>query len=76
MSHHFVVCYGKLFVLFKELIDRCRTLSVSQIPSHLQLRMERCWATPTSDPYSNIHYTFIADRSASGLFKLNADENA
>uniref|UniRef100_A0A3Q2WSA6 Si:dkeyp-110a12.4 n=1 Tax=Haplochromis burtoni TaxID=8153 RepID=A0A3Q2WSA6_HAPBU len=25
------------------------------------LRMERCWATPTSDPYSNIQYTFIAD---------------
>ncbi|XP_076013889.1 pancreatic secretory granule membrane major glycoprotein GP2 [Genypterus blacodes] len=25
------------------------------------LRMERCWATPTSDPYSNIQYTFIKD---------------
>ncbi|TNN78280.1 Pancreatic secretory granule membrane major glycoprotein GP2 [Liparis tanakae] len=23
--------------------------------------MERCWATPTSDPYSNIQYTFIRD---------------
>nr|XP_012776805.2 pancreatic secretory granule membrane major glycoprotein GP2-like [Maylandia zebra] len=36
-------------------------VKVFMIPSHLQLRMERCWATPTSDPYSNIHYTFIAD---------------
>ena len=27
------------------------------------LRIERCWATPTSDPYSNIQYTFISDRS-------------
>uniref|UniRef100_A0A3P8UZM4 Si:dkeyp-110a12.4 n=1 Tax=Cynoglossus semilaevis TaxID=244447 RepID=A0A3P8UZM4_CYNSE len=32
-----------------------------QIPAHLMLRIERCWATPTSDPYSNIQYTFIRD---------------
>lgn len=36
--------------------------TVSQIPAQLMLRMERCWATPTSDPYSNIQYTFIRDR--------------
>lgn len=38
------------------------TLFVSQIPAHLMLRIERCWATPTSDPYSNIQYAFIRDR--------------
>uniref|UniRef100_A0A3Q2Y713 Si:dkeyp-110a12.4 n=1 Tax=Hippocampus comes TaxID=109280 RepID=A0A3Q2Y713_HIPCM len=31
------------------------------IPAHLMLRMERCWATPTKDPYSHIQYTFIRD---------------
>ncbi|XP_075879358.1 pancreatic secretory granule membrane major glycoprotein GP2 [Nelusetta ayraudi] len=31
------------------------------IPAHLMLRIERCWATPTRDPYSNIQYTFIRD---------------
>ncbi|XP_030575458.1 uromodulin [Archocentrus centrarchus] len=36
-------------------------VKVFMIPSHLLLRMERCWATPTSDPYSNIQYTFIGD---------------
>lgn len=35
---------------------------VRQIPAHLMLRIERCWATPTNDPYSNIQYTFIRDR--------------
>lgn len=35
---------------------------VGQIPAHLMLRIERCWATPTRDPYSNIQYTFIRDR--------------
>lgn len=35
---------------------------VRQIPAHLMLRIERCWATPTRDPYSNIQYTFIRDR--------------
>ncbi|XP_049917561.1 pancreatic secretory granule membrane major glycoprotein GP2 [Epinephelus moara] len=36
-------------------------VKVFMIPAHLMLRMERCWATPTSDPYSNIQYTFIRD---------------
>uniref|UniRef100_A0A3Q2NPL5 Si:dkeyp-110a12.4 n=1 Tax=Fundulus heteroclitus TaxID=8078 RepID=A0A3Q2NPL5_FUNHE len=25
------------------------------------LRLERCWATPTRDPYGNVQYTFIRD---------------
>ncbi|XP_059209497.1 pancreatic secretory granule membrane major glycoprotein GP2 [Centropristis striata] len=36
-------------------------VKVFMIPAHLALRTERCWATPTSDPYSNIQYTFIRD---------------
>ncbi|KAM6917381.1 pancreatic secretory granule membrane major glycoprotein GP2 [Lycodopsis pacificus] len=36
-------------------------VKVFMIPAHLLLRLERCWATPTSDPYSNIQYTFIRD---------------
>ncbi|XP_028293061.1 pancreatic secretory granule membrane major glycoprotein GP2 [Gouania willdenowi] len=36
-------------------------VKVFMIPANLMLRMERCWATPTSDPYSNIQYTFIRD---------------
>ncbi|XP_039641536.1 uromodulin [Perca fluviatilis] len=36
-------------------------VKVFMIPAQLMLRMERCWATPTSDPYSNIQYTFIRD---------------
>ncbi|KAM4542572.1 alpha-tectorin [Odontesthes bonariensis] len=36
-------------------------VKIFMIPAHLILRMERCWATPTSDPYSNIQYTFIRD---------------
>ncbi|KAM6961065.1 pancreatic secretory granule membrane major glycoprotein GP2 [Aplochiton taeniatus] len=36
-------------------------VKVFMIPAHLRLRVERCWATPTSDPYSNIQYTFIKD---------------
>ncbi|KAI3367531.1 hypothetical protein L3Q82_026378 [Scortum barcoo] len=36
-------------------------VKVFMIPAHLMLRIERCWATPTSDPYSNIQYTFIRD---------------
>ncbi|XP_030247833.1 alpha-tectorin [Sparus aurata] len=36
-------------------------VKVFMIPAHLMLRIERCWATPTSDPYSNIQYTFISD---------------
>lgn len=34
-----------------------------QVPANLFLRVERCWATPTKDPYSNIQYNFIRDRS-------------
>ncbi|XP_042181149.1 pancreatic secretory granule membrane major glycoprotein GP2-like [Oncorhynchus tshawytscha] len=36
-------------------------VKVLMIPAHLLLRVERCWATPTNDPYSNIQYTFIKD---------------
>ncbi|KAI9526973.1 hypothetical protein NQZ68_034643 [Dissostichus eleginoides] len=36
-------------------------VKVFMIPAHLMLRMERCWATPSSDPYSNIQYTFIRE---------------
>ncbi|XP_061700967.1 pancreatic secretory granule membrane major glycoprotein GP2 isoform X2 [Syngnathoides biaculeatus] len=36
-------------------------VKVFMIPTHLMLRMERCWATPTRDPYSHIQYTFIRD---------------
>ncbi|XP_063765428.1 pancreatic secretory granule membrane major glycoprotein GP2 [Eleginops maclovinus] len=36
-------------------------VKVFMIPAHLMLRMERCWATPTSYPYSNIQYSFIRD---------------
>ncbi|XP_069016718.1 pancreatic secretory granule membrane major glycoprotein GP2 isoform X2 [Embiotoca jacksoni] len=36
-------------------------VKVFMLPAHLMLRMERCWATPTSDPYSNVQYTFIRD---------------
>ncbi|XP_048126754.1 pancreatic secretory granule membrane major glycoprotein GP2 isoform X1 [Alosa alosa] len=34
-------------------------VKVFMIPAHLTLHLERCWATPTSDPYSNIQYSFI-----------------
>uniref|UniRef100_A0A8C6TAS0 Si:dkeyp-110a12.4 n=1 Tax=Neogobius melanostomus TaxID=47308 RepID=A0A8C6TAS0_9GOBI len=36
-------------------------VKVYMIPANLMLRIERCWATPTSDPYSNIQYSFIRD---------------
>ncbi|XP_049596834.1 pancreatic secretory granule membrane major glycoprotein GP2 [Syngnathus scovelli] len=36
-------------------------VKVFMIPAHLMLRMERCWATPTKDPYSHIQYTFMRD---------------
>uniref|UniRef100_A0A3Q3KH19 ZP domain-containing protein n=1 Tax=Monopterus albus TaxID=43700 RepID=A0A3Q3KH19_MONAL len=36
-------------------------VKVFMMPAHLMLRIERCWATPTSDPYNNIQYTFIRD---------------
>ncbi|XP_062253819.1 uromodulin [Platichthys flesus] len=36
-------------------------VKVFMVPADLMLRIERCWATPTSDPYSNIQYTFIRD---------------
>ncbi|XP_015202673.2 pancreatic secretory granule membrane major glycoprotein GP2 [Lepisosteus oculatus] len=34
-------------------------VKVFMLPAHLILRLERCWATPTSDPYSSIQYMFI-----------------
>ncbi|KAF7201352.1 uromodulin isoform X1 [Nothobranchius furzeri] len=36
-------------------------VKVFMIPAHLTLRLERCWATPTSHPFGNIQYTFIRD---------------
>ncbi|XP_051578100.1 pancreatic secretory granule membrane major glycoprotein GP2-like [Myxocyprinus asiaticus] len=36
-------------------------VKVFMIPANLFLRVERCWATPTNDPYSNIQYTFIKE---------------
>ncbi|XP_030247688.1 pancreatic secretory granule membrane major glycoprotein GP2-like [Sparus aurata] len=36
-------------------------VKVFMIPAHLMLQIERCWATPTSDPNSYIQYTFISD---------------
>ncbi|XP_067223004.1 pancreatic secretory granule membrane major glycoprotein GP2 [Chanodichthys erythropterus] len=36
-------------------------VKVYMIPATLFLRVERCWATPTNDPYSNIQHTFIKD---------------
>ncbi|KAF4084189.1 hypothetical protein AMELA_G00125540 [Ameiurus melas] len=36
-------------------------VKVFMIPANLMLRVERCWATPNHDPYSNIQYTFIKD---------------
>ncbi|XP_063079960.1 pancreatic secretory granule membrane major glycoprotein GP2 [Engraulis encrasicolus] len=36
-------------------------VKVFMIPAHLTLRLERCWATPTSDPHSNIQYSFIQE---------------
>uniref|UniRef100_H3A0M4 Si:dkeyp-110a12.4 n=1 Tax=Latimeria chalumnae TaxID=7897 RepID=H3A0M4_LATCH len=36
-------------------------VKVNMIPSHLIMRLERCWATPTNDPYGPIQYTFIKD---------------
>lgn len=43
-----------------------------QMPANLMLRIERCWATPASDPYSNIQYTFIRDRSAATPLKAKS----
>ncbi|XP_076835114.1 alpha-tectorin-like [Brachyhypopomus gauderio] len=37
-------------------------VKVYMTPANLMLRVERCWATPNNDPYSNIQYTFIHDR--------------
>ncbi|XP_042598970.1 pancreatic secretory granule membrane major glycoprotein GP2 isoform X2 [Cyprinus carpio] len=36
-------------------------VKVYMIPANLFLRVERCWATPTNEPYSNIQYIFIRD---------------
>ncbi|XP_008397299.1 pancreatic secretory granule membrane major glycoprotein GP2 [Poecilia reticulata] len=42
-------------------LDENIFVKVFMIPAHLMLRLERCWATPTRDPYGNIQYTFIRD---------------
>ncbi|MCI4382570.1 hypothetical protein PGIGA_G00016450 [Pangasianodon gigas] len=36
-------------------------VKVFMIPANLMLRVDRCWATPNHDPYSNIQYTFIKE---------------
>ncbi|XP_057200178.1 pancreatic secretory granule membrane major glycoprotein GP2 isoform X1 [Triplophysa rosa] len=36
-------------------------VKVYMVPANLFLRVERCWATPTHDPYSNIQYIFIRE---------------
>ncbi|XP_026867032.2 pancreatic secretory granule membrane major glycoprotein GP2 isoform X2 [Electrophorus electricus] len=36
-------------------------VKVYMTPANLMLRVERCWATPNNDPYSNVQYTFIED---------------
>ncbi|XP_023694914.1 pancreatic secretory granule membrane major glycoprotein GP2 [Paramormyrops kingsleyae] len=36
-------------------------VKVFMIPAHLTLRLERCWATPTNDPSSDVEYIFIKD---------------
>ncbi|XP_017276995.1 pancreatic secretory granule membrane major glycoprotein GP2 [Kryptolebias marmoratus] len=36
-------------------------VKVFMTPAHLRLRLERCWATPSREPYGNIQYTFIRD---------------
>ncbi|KAJ8399430.1 hypothetical protein AAFF_G00411420 [Aldrovandia affinis] len=36
-------------------------VKVFMIPAHLVLRLDRCWATPTNDPYSSVQYKFISD---------------
>ncbi|XP_016139542.1 uncharacterized protein [Sinocyclocheilus grahami] len=43
-------------------------VKVYMIPANLFLRVERCWATPTNDPYSNIQYTLIRNRSGTWAF--------
>ncbi|XP_036006247.1 alpha-tectorin [Fundulus heteroclitus] len=42
-------------------LDENVYVKVFMIPAHLKLRLERCWATPTRDPYGNVQYTFIRD---------------
>ncbi|XP_061425069.1 uromodulin-like [Lethenteron reissneri] len=34
---------------------------VHMLPAHLILRVQRCWATPSSDPYHSIQHIFIQD---------------
>ncbi|GCB66842.1 hypothetical protein scyTo_0010156 [Scyliorhinus torazame] len=34
-------------------------VKVDMIPSHLLVRLEKCWATPTNEPHHNIQYIFI-----------------
>ncbi|XP_036398060.1 uromodulin [Megalops cyprinoides] len=43
------------------MLDDTVYVKAFMIPAHLVLRLERCWATPTNDPYSSVQYTFIRD---------------
>ncbi|KAL4624012.1 alpha-tectorin-like [Arapaima gigas] len=36
-------------------------VKVFMTPAHLLLRLEKCWATPTNDPSSDVEYIFIKD---------------
>ncbi|CAJ0940177.1 unnamed protein product [Ranitomeya imitator] len=39
----------------------------SQIPGHLIIRLEKCWATPTNEPSHPVQYTFIQDSIGLGV---------
>lgn len=66
--HQYVWCAIRCMsaVLARGFVTETETL-VFQIPAHLTLRLERCWATPTNDPSSNVEYIFIKDRSVMSL---------
>ncbi|XP_032877740.1 pancreatic secretory granule membrane major glycoprotein GP2-like [Amblyraja radiata] len=34
-------------------------VKVTMIPTHLSVRLEKCWATPTNEPHHNTQYVFI-----------------
>ncbi|KAI4793954.1 hypothetical protein KUCAC02_032378, partial [Chaenocephalus aceratus] len=51
-------------LLFKDeaFVDRWTTVPSLRLEDHVFVKVfMRCWATPSSDPYSNIQYTFIRD---------------
>ncbi|TSO25162.1 Alpha-tectorin [Bagarius yarrelli] len=43
------------------MLDENIYVKVFMVPANLKVRVERCWATPNHDPYSNIQYTFIQE---------------